>query len=141
MATGDPKNLAKLKDAYREWHDTKGKSVDSWMDLFAENVRLRSLAEGRAGAAFTQHVRSKAEVTRYFKGLLNDWQMIHYTTDDFIVDGDRIAMRGSTSWSNRKTGRVVETRKADFVTFKDGKIVEFEEFYDTAGLLAALEPQ
>ena len=54
MATGDPKNLAKLKDAYREWHDTKGKSVDSWMDLFAENVRLRSLAEGRAGGVQAQ---------------------------------------------------------------------------------------
>ena len=112
-----------------------------WMDLFAENVRLRSLAGGRTGAAFTQEVRSKAQMGQYFSGLLNDWQMIHYTTDDFIVDGDRIAMRGSTAWSNRKTGRVVETRKADFVTFKDGKIVEFEEFYDTAGLLAALEPQ
>jgi len=141
MATADPKNLAKLKDTYRAWHDTKGKSVDMWMDLFAENVRLRSLAGGRTGAAFTQEVRSKAQMGQYFGGLLNDWQMIHYTTDDFIVDGDRIAMRGSTAWSNRKTGRVVETRKADFVTFKDGKIVEFEEFYDTAGLLAALEPQ
>ncbi len=137
MATSDPKNLAKLRDAYRAWHETKGKSVDSWMELFADNVRLRSLAEGRAGALFTQEVRSKAEVERYFKGLLGDWQMIHYTTDDFIVDGDRIAMRGSTAWTNRKTGRTIETRKADFVTFRDGKIVEFEEFYDTAGLMAA----
>jgi len=141
MATADAKNLAKLKDTYRAWHNTKGKSVDMWMDLFAENVRLRSLAGGRPGAAFTEEVRSKAQMGQYFSGLLNDWQMIHYTTDDYIVDGDRIAMRGSTAWSNRKTGRVVETRKADFVTFKDGKIVEFEEFYDTAGLLAALEPQ
>jgi len=141
METADPKNLAKLKDTYRAWHTTKGKSVDVWMDLFAENVRLRSLAGGRPGAAFTEEVRSKAQMGQYFSGLLNDWQMIHYTTDEFIVDGNRIAMRGSTAWSNRKTGRVVETRKADFVTFKDGKIVEFEEFYDTAGLLAALEPQ
>jgi uncharacterized protein len=140
MATADSGNLAKLRDAYRAWHTTKGKSVESWMELFADNVRLRSLAEGRDGAAFTQEVRSKAEVERYFKGLLGDWQMIHYTTDDFIVDGDRIAVRGSTAWTNRKTGRTVDTRKADFVTFKDGKIVEFEEFYDTAGLLAALEP-
>lgn len=120
---------------------SKGKSVQTWVDLFADNVRLRSLADGRPGADFTREVRSKNEVMQYFTGLLNDWEMIHYTTDDFIVDGERVAMRGSTAWRNLKTGRTVETRKADFVTFRDGKIVEFDEFYDTAGLLAALQPE
>ncbi len=140
MAMSDPKNAAKLRQAYEQWHKTKGQSVDTWMDLFADNVRLRSLAGGRPGADFTREVRSKMEMGKYFSGLLGDWDMIHYTADEFIVDGDRIAMRGSTAWRHRKTGRQVETRKADFVTFKDGKIVEFEEFYDTAGLLAAVQP-
>ena len=31
----------------------------------------------------------------------------------------------------------VDTPKADFWTFRDGKIVEFYELYDTAALLAA----
>jgi ketosteroid isomerase-like protein len=141
MATSDPKNEAKLRDAYDQWNKTKGQSTATWMSLFADNVRLRSLAGGRPGVAFTNEVRSKGDMVKYFAGLLGDWEMIHYTTDEFIVDGDRIAMRGSTAWRHRKTGRELETRKADFVTFKGGKIVEFEEFYDTAGLLAALEPR
>jgi uncharacterized protein len=29
------------------------------------------------------------------------------------------------------------TPKADFWTFRDGKVVEFHEFYDTAALIAA----
>jgi uncharacterized protein len=66
--------------------------------------------------------------------------MIHYTTDEFIAEGDRVAMRGSTAWRSRKTGRVIDTPKADFVTFRDGKIVEFQEFYDTAVLMAAARP-
>jgi ketosteroid isomerase-like protein len=139
MAT-HAENVAKLQDAYRQWHESKGKSVQAWVDLVADNVRLRSLADGRPGVDFTREVRSKDEFMRYFTGLLGDWEMIHYTTDVFLVDGDRVVMRGSTAWKNRKTGRVVETRKADFVTFHEGKIVEFDEFYDTAAMMAALQP-
>ncbi len=63
--------------------------------------------------------------------------MIHYKTDHFIAEGDNIAVRGSTAWRNRKTGKVCDTPKADFWTFRDGKVVEFHEYYDTAALIAA----
>jgi pimeloyl-ACP methyl ester carboxylesterase len=35
--------------------------------------------------------------------------MIHYKTDHFIVEGDNIAVQGSTAWRNRKTGKVCDT--------------------------------
>jgi ketosteroid isomerase-like protein len=37
----------------------------------------------------------------------------------------------------RKTGIVVESPKADVFRFRDGLIVEFFEFFDTARALAA----
>jgi hypothetical protein len=130
-------NLAKLKAAYQTWHDTKGGSVKHWLDLMTDDVRGYSLAAGAPGAEFTASINSKGEFERYFQGLLADWEMIYYKTEEFLVDGDSIAMRGSTSWRHRKTGRVVKTPKADFVTFRDGKVVELHEFYDTAALMAA----
>jgi ketosteroid isomerase-like protein len=139
MATQSP-NATSLREAYRQRHESKGKSVQTWLDLMADDVRLRSLADGRPGVDFTSEVRSREGVARYFTGLLGDWEMIHYTTDDFVVDGDRVVMRGSTAWRHRKTGRAVDTRKVDFVTFRGGKIVEFDEFYDTAAMVAALQP-
>ena len=66
--------------------------------------------------------------------------MVHYSTNEFIAEGERVAVRGSTAWKNRKTGRVVDTPKADFWTFRNGKAVEFHEFYDTAALIAAAKP-
>ena len=61
--------------------------------------------------------------------------MINYKTEEFIAEGERVAVRGSTAWQNRKTKRVVDTPKADFWTFRDGKVTEFHEFYDTAALI------
>jgi hypothetical protein len=130
-------NLDRLKAAYQTWHDTKGGSVGNWLDLMTDDVRCYSLAAGAPAAEFTAPISSKRDFERYFQGLLADWEMIYYKTEQFLVDGDSIAVRGSTAWRNRKTGRVVETPKADFVTFRDGKVVELHEFYDTAAMMAA----
>ena len=130
-------NVAKLTGAYREWHESKGGSVKAWLDLMVDDVRCFSLAAGAPEAEFTAAIKSKKDFERYFQGLLADWQMIHYKTDHFVAEGDNIAVRGSTAWRNRKTGKVCDTPKADFWTFRDGKVVEFHEYYDTAALIAA----
>ena len=133
-------NVARLKSAYRQWHESRGGSVKAWLDLMADNVRCYSLAAGAPSAEFTAPISSKKDFERYFKGLLDEWEMIHYTTDEFIAEGDRVAVRGSTAWRNRNTGRAVDTAKADFWTFRNGKVVEFHELYDTAALIAGARP-
>ena len=133
-------HVKKLKDAYKQWHDTKGGSVNVWLDMMADDVKVRSLAAGQAAVAFTAAKSSKEDFKRYFDGLLGDWEMINYRTEHFIAEGDRVAMLGSTAWRNRRTGRVVDTPKADFWTFRDGQVVEFFELYDTAALVAAATP-
>lgn len=133
-------NVAKLKSAYRQWHESKGGSIKTWLDLMADDVRCYSLAAGAPQAEFTAPITSKKDFERYFKGLLGDWEMIHYTTGDFVAEGERVAMLGSTRWRNRRTGRFLDTPKADFWTFRDGKIVEFHELYNTAALIAAATP-
>ena len=40
-------------------------------------------------------------------------------------------------WTNRKTGKIAETPKVDFWRFRDGKAVEFYEYFDTACVAAA----
>jgi len=132
-------NVEKLKAGYRQWHESKGGSVKAWLDLMVDDVKCYSLAGGAPGAEFTAAINSKKDFERYFKDLLADWEMVHYTTDHFIVEDDSVAVRGSTAWRNRKTGKVVDTPKADFWTFRDGKVVEFHEFYDTAALIAAAQ--
>jgi uncharacterized protein len=133
-------NVARLKSVYRQWHESKGASVKAWLDIMADDVRCYSLAAGAPSAEFTAPISSKKDFERYFKGLLDDWEMIHYTTDEFVAEDDRVAVLGSTAWRNRKTGRSVDTAKADFWTFRDGKVVEFHELYDTAALLAGAKP-
>ncbi len=132
-----PTNAATLQKAYHDWHHSRGQTSASWLELMADNVHFQSLAGGGPGAEFTVECHSRDEVTRYFAELAKGWEMIHYTTEVFAACEDRVVMLGSTAWRNRRTQRVVDTPKADLVTFRNGRIVEFFEFYDTAKLFAA----
>ena len=128
-------NVAVLKEAYRRWHETKAGSVDHWLALMTDDVNFRSLAEGAKPMAFTRTSTCKDDVKHYFNGLTNDWEMIYYRMDEYIVQGDRVVALGSCSFKHKKTGKILDTPKADFHKFRDGKICEFFELYDTAQAL------
>jgi uncharacterized protein len=133
-------NVALLEDAYRRWHETKGGSVDHWMTVVADDVNFGSLAQAAPEVAFARSYSNRDALRGYFDGLLGDWEMIHYTASEFVAQGDAVFMRGSTAWRNKKTGKTVETPKVDFWRFRDGKAVEFYEYFDTARVVAAAMP-
>jgi len=129
-------NVALLKDAYQRWHDTKAGSVDHWLNLMTDDVQFRSLAAGAVEMQFTRPSCCKDDVKQYFAGLTNEWEMIYYRVDEYIAQSDRVVALGQVSFKNKKTGKILVTPKADFHKFRDGKICEFFEFYDTAQALA-----
>ena len=137
MTADETANVAVLKNAYQMWHDTKGGSVGHWLDIMTDDVKFRSLAEGTRPMEFTRASKSKDEVKGYFDGLAADWEMIHYRIDNYIAQGDRVVALAHCSFRHKRTGKVLETPKADFHKFRSGKICEFFEFYDTALALAA----
>jgi ketosteroid isomerase-like protein len=134
----EARNVERLKDAYQRWNDSKGGSLDHFLSFVADDIRFGSIARGAAPLGFTQPVSNKAALRGYFDGLLGEFSMIHYTIHDYVADGDIVFVRCTTSWTNKKTGKPFETPKADFWRFRDGKVVEFYEFYDTAQVVSAM---
>ena len=127
----ESQNVAVLKDAYQQWHDTKAGSVAHWLSLMTDDVQFRSLAAGASAMPFTRQACCKNDVVQYFAGLTSEWEMLYYRVDEYIAQGNRVVALGQVSFKNKKTGKTLETPKADFHKFRDGKICEFFEFYDT----------
>jgi ketosteroid isomerase-like protein len=133
-------NVDKLRRAYREWHDTRGASVPVWLELLADDVTLGSLAAGAAGLEFSAPRRGRADAERYFADIARDWEMLSFTADEFIAEGDRVVMVGRCAWRHRKTGKAAASPTVHLWRFRDGKATEFVEFYDTAKALEAARP-
>jgi ketosteroid isomerase-like protein len=130
-------NVEILREAYGKWHDTKGGSLDHFLELADPEISFGSVPRGEAPLTFAKQYDNREAMKAYFAGLLADWTMVHYTVDEFIAQGDSVVARGSTAWINKKTGKRAETPKVDFWRFRDGKAVEFYEYFDTACVAAA----
>ena len=133
-------NVEKLRAAYRTWHDTRGQNSDAWFDLFTDDVTIRSLADGAPGMEFSALRRGKADVGRYFADLAADWEMLFYHAQEFVAEGERVVMIGRCGWRHKKTGKEVETPVFAYWNFREGKVAEYFEFYDTAKAFAATQP-
>ena len=129
-----------LREAYAQRLDAKGRDCDCWMKIMADDVALGSLAEGSPEVPFTARRSSKSGVRAYLEDLMRDWEMISHTMDEFIAQDDRVAVIGRAIWRHKGTGKVADSRKVDIWRFRDGKAVDFEEYYDTARLIAAATP-
>jgi hypothetical protein len=131
-------NVQLLKEAYRRWNDSKGDSVDYWFDnVMAPKISFGSIPRGASPLAYATQYQDSAQLRTYFDGLLSDWSMQHYTMDEYVAQGDAVVARGSCAWTCKRTGKLAETPKLDFWRFKDGKAIEFYEYFDTACVVAA----
>lgn len=133
-------NLEKLQAAYKGWADSKGKDPDCWLNILSDTVCLRTMGEESPGLAFAEDRFSKEEVAGYLTGLAENWDMIQWTPQTFVSDGDTIAMFGQCSWANKATRKIAACRIAHLCKFKDGEIVEFTEVFDSARAAAAATP-
>lgn len=138
--TSEEANVAILRRMFDEWNDSKGAGSQALDDVFHADIRFTSLAGGAPGVDFTVSRNGKEDFLSYIDGLTRDWAMCFYRVDEFIAQGDRVVAIGATRWLNKKTNKPVETRKVDVFRMRDGQIVEFDEYYDTAQLIAAAQP-
>ncbi|MBR0826122.1 nuclear transport factor 2 family protein [Bradyrhizobium manausense] len=125
-------NVKILQEAYRQWHESKGGSVNFWFtDVVAEKVSFGSAPRGAAPLQFARQYHDSTELHGYFNDLLGNWAMQYYRIDEYIAQGDVVIARGHTAWTNKKTGKTADTPKMDYWRFKDGKAIEFYEYFDT----------
>jgi uncharacterized protein len=132
--------LPKLKAAYEAWHESKGGSVDTWIAMLDDECDFRSLGNGRDMVPWTQRRHSRDEVRGYLRGLTDEFAMKEYKVDRFVCQDDTIVAIGSTAWTCKRTGKMLDTPKVDVWRFRNGKAVAFFEYFDTAELVAAATP-
>jgi uncharacterized protein len=60
MAMND---VDKLRHAYQSWHDSRGASVAVWLDLVADDVVMKSLADGAPELEFSADGRRPGTIS------------------------------------------------------------------------------
>ena len=133
-------NVEELRSAYRAWEDSRGTDPSRWIRLFADDIKVRSIADGAPGMEFSMPREGLAQASEYFEHITRDWEMLSCAAEEFIEQGDRLVVVGSCAWRSRATGKAAESPFVHLWRFRGARAVEFREFYDTARAIAATVP-
>jgi steroid delta-isomerase-like uncharacterized protein len=115
------------------WNQGRAESIDA---LFAEDGVSHGL--GEAGV----EVRGPAAFKPFLERLRGAFPDIHFTVEDTLAEGDRVAARWRAEMTHRgdhlglpASGRQAEVTGMSIVRIADGKIVEGWNNWDMMGLM------
>jgi uncharacterized protein len=76
--------------------------------------------------------KGQGEVQKFFQGVAEHEEAIEFSPREFFGTDDKVCVLGHYAWKIRKTGRSVASDWAHIFTVRNGKVVRFREFNDTA---------
>lgn len=89
-------------------------------------------AENFIYAEGNPYVGPQAVLQGVFMRLAMEWDGFAVSPTDVLDAGDTAIGRGHYSGTYKPTGKEVRAQFAHFFTFRDGKIVKFQQYTDTA---------
>ena len=120
-------NVQLLKEAYRQWNDSRGASVDSWFDkVIGPQIKFDSIPRGAEPVPFAKRYDDRTELRGYFDGLLADRSMQYYTMNEYVAQGDTVVALTEVAVGDEKGS------DADVFTIRAGKTARVQVHTDTA---------
>lgn len=79
-----------------------------------------------------------AQIGQFFTRLGAALEFLSFSAEEFIAQGDKLAVVMHGRYKARSTGKEFETNPQHIVTFRDGKVVQLISLDDTATIAAML---
>ena len=133
----EQENIKTVQQVYENFKGENFRSADmqsllglysddvEWQVPEMENVRLAGKRSGLKG------------VREFFSAVADDLEALQFETQEFIAQGDKVVALGRYSWRVKATGKEFSSDWAHVYTVREGKIVRFQEYMDTAAEIKA----
>ena len=111
--------------------------VQTILDHLTSDVEW--ILEGPSILPFSGKRHGIAEVKQFFEALAGTQTNMKLTPQQFVAQGDMVAMVGRYSGTVTATGKSFDGPLAHFFTIRGGKCVRFVDVADTAGMADAYQ--
>ena len=89
------------------------------------------------GVPFAGARRGTTQVGEFFSTLADSQDVLAFEPREFVAQGDKVVALGDYKWRVKKNGREYGGDFAHVFTVRDGKVVGFHEYMDTAAASGA----
>jgi ketosteroid isomerase-like protein len=112
--------------------------LDGTMAAFADDAVFEFYGQGTGLPSMAGEARGKAAVERIIKELIDNFRYSGWQEVSFVAEGDKAALHWRANVTFTPNGRTETFDVFDFLTFRDGKIIELRQGSDTAKIRAML---
>ena len=126
-----------IKIAQQAYDNFKSGDIQSLLGLLSDDA-VWQLPEIE-NVPFAGKRRGREQVAQFFATLADAQEARQFEPKEFIAQGDKVAVLGRYEWRVKSTGREYGGDWAHVFTVRDGKIVGFHEYTDTAAAAAAYQ--
>ena len=124
-------------DVIRQGYGAFGRGdINALLELFDEQINW--VTPGPPELATSGRRTGRQEVAEFFASVNKVFDIQRFQPKEFIAQGDRVVVLGDETAGVRATGKLLELDWVHVFTLRDGKVVAFQEFFDTAAVVAAM---
>lgn len=110
--------------------------MNTLLGLFDEQIEW--ISPGPADLPTAGRRTGRQQTAEFFTVLNDTFEIQRFEPREFIAQGDRVVVTGIDTSRVKATGKVIEGEWAHIFTLKDGKVVRFQEYQDTAEAVVEL---
>ena len=123
----EQENTALVQQAYNCF---KIGNIPALLELLSEDVTWQ--LPDMAGIPFAGKRTGRDGVGEFFASLAANQDAIRFEPREFVAQGNKVVSLGEYEWRVKATDRQVASEFAHVFTIRNGKIVDFQEYMDTA---------
>ena len=82
--------------------------------------------------------KGKQQIAGFFAQIAENIDFNEFAPREWIEQGDTVVVFGSSAGRTKKTGKMSKNEWAHVLKYRQGKLVFFQEYYDTAAEVAAM---
>jgi len=130
----ESQNTKIVQDAYAAF--LRG-DVTSLLGLMSDDIVWEPVLGTASHVPFSGKRQGKPAVAEFFQLVATNEDFSQFEAREFIAQGDAVVAVGHYRATTKSTGKTFDSDFAMVFTLKDGKVVRFREFTDSAGVNAA----
>ncbi len=124
-------------DVIRQGYEAFGRGdIETLLSLFDEQIEW--VSPGPPELITSGRRTGRQAVAEFFTAVNEVFDIQSFETKEFIAQGDRVVVLGHETSRIRATGKLLAQDWAHVFTLKDGKVTAFQEYIDTAAVVAEL---
>ena len=127
-------NIELVQEGYAKFGDG---DIPGLLSLFWDGIRWQTPKV--ENAPFTGDRSGLDSVKEFFAQLIDAEEFTRFEPLEFIAQDDKVVVLGEFAGTVKATGRSYETEWVHLFHVRDGKIVEFKEFLDSAAMTKAFQ--